>query len=460
MRTKIPLVLLVDDEEVFLLGLKNQVQRLGYNVITAPDAEGALTIIASQPVDLVITDLNMPGRNGIQLMKQAKELVPALTFIVVTARGSVESAVDAVRNGAFDFLEKPLTPETLGITVKRALEFGRISDENEHLREHFAERYSFQNIVTNSPVMRQALVLAAHLTTSPRTTISLSGESGVGKEVFARAIHAGSGGLPGNFIGVNCAAIPETLLESELFGHARGAFTGADKDREGKFSLASGGTILLDEIGDMPLQLQAKLLRVLEERSYEKTGSNKQHPVDFRVIVATHHDLAEQVTSGKFREDLFYRINVVPINIPPLRKRKEDIPLLLEHFLTLLRKHLGKTLPGISRQAMDLINAHDWPGNVRELRNMLEYAAILVHDELIKPEHLRLGSPKKTLAAPTYADADTIEYHVSIPVAGLELSAIMEDFNDKILEITLQRCNGNKTKAADLLKVNRKVFYR
>lgn len=459
MRRKIPLILLVDDEEVFLLAFKNQVQRLGYHVVTAPDADLALSLMSSQPVDLVITDLNMPGMDGIQLMKEAKRRFPSLTFIVLTARGSVESAVDAVRNGAFDFLEKPLTPQTLHITLKRALEFGRISDENEHLREHFCELYSFQNIVTCSPVMRQALELAAQMTSSPHTTVSLFGESGVGKEVFARAIHVGSGGMPSNFVGVNCAAIPETLLESELFGHARGAFTGADEEREGKFSLASGGTILLDEIGDMPLQLQAKLLRVLEERSYEKTGSNKQLPVDFRVIVATHRDLVEQVKLGKFREDLFYRINVVPITIPSLRSRKEDIPLLIDHFLKLFRKHLGKALPGVSRQAMEKINSYDWPGNVRELRNVLEYAAILVRDELIKPEHLRLASVKDTLGLPP-SDPDTIDYQVAIPVAGLNLSAIVDDFTAKVLERTLQRCDGNKSKAADLLKVNRKVFYR
>ncbi|MBJ6749217.1 sigma-54-dependent transcriptional regulator [Geomonas anaerohicana] len=460
MGIKNPLILLVDDEEVFLLAFKNQVLRLGYQVITASDAESALSLVDSHPVDLVITDLNMPGMDGIELMRKAKLQSPNLTFIVLTARGSVESAVDAVRSGAFDFLEKPLTPQTLDIILKRALEFGRISGENEHLREHFSDQYSFQNIVTNSPLMRQALEVAAHITTSPQTTVSLLGESGVGKEVFARAIHVGSGGLPGNFVGVNCAAIPESLLESELFGHTKGAFTGADKERDGKFSLASGGTILLDEIGDMPLQLQAKLLRVLEERVYEKTGSNRQIPVDFRVIVATHRDLAEQVKLGRFREDLFYRINVVPITIPPLRKRKEDIPLLVDHFLKLLRKHLGKALPGVAQQAMELITAYDWPGNVRELRNVLEYAAIMVGDELIKPGHIRLSPSPSPSPLATDSDTDAVDYQVRIPLGDLSLSAIVDDFTGKVLEITLQRCHGNKRKAADLLKVNRKIFYR
>lgn len=458
MRKKIPVILLVDDEEVFLLGFKNQIQRLGYDVITATDADQALSTITSQSVDLVITDLNMPGMNGIQLLQEARARFPSLTFIVLSARGSVESAVGAVRNGAYDFLEKPLTPETLDITLKRALEFGRISGENDHLREHYSEQFSFQNIVTCSKTMRQALEMAAHMTASLQTTISLFGESGVGKEVFARAIHFGSGGLPGNFVGVNCAAIPDALLDSELYGHVRGAFTGAEKEREGKFSLASGGTILLDEIGDMPLQLQAKLLRILEERTYEKTGSDKQLPVDFRIIVATHSNLAELVKQGTFREDLFYRINVVPITIPPLRNRKEDIPLLIEHFLKLFRKHLGKALPGVSRQAMELINAYNWPGNIRELRNILEYAAILVHDELIKPEHLRLTHQQE--ATSSVENHDSIDYHVRIPVSGLTLSTIVDDFTNQILQKTLQRCEGNKSKAADILKVNRKIFYR
>ncbi|HIJ97168.1 MAG TPA: sigma-54-dependent Fis family transcriptional regulator [Desulfuromonadales bacterium] len=455
---KIPVILLVDDEEIFLLAFKKQIQRLGYDVIIASDAEKALAVLNSQAVDMVITDLKMPHMNGIELMKTAQQQFPGLVFIVLTASGSIESAVDAVRNGAFDFLEKPLTPQALDITLKRALEFGRISQENESLRGHYSERYRFQNIVTTSPLMRQALEIASQVTGSPQTTISLSGESGVGKEVFARSIHFGSGGLPNNFIGVNCAAIPETLLESELFGHARGAFTGADRERDGKFSLASGGTILLDEIGDMPLQLQAKLLRVLEERTFEKTGSNKQLPVDFRIIAVTHRDLAEQVRQGKFREDLWYRINVVPITIPPLRKRKEDLPLLIDHFLKLFRKHHGKALPGVSRQAMELIVAHDWPGNVRELRNVLEYAAILVHDELIKPEHLRLNTPATSVVSPL--DPEMIDYHVRLPVSGLKLSEIVDDFTDNVLATTLKHCEGNKCKAADLLKVNRKIFYR
>jgi DNA-binding NtrC family response regulator len=402
----------------------------------------------------VITDLVMPGMDGVQLMQAAKALHPALPFILYTAQGSIESAVSAIKQGAIDYIEKPFHPRTLDVVLQRTLEFGRLSNENEQLREHFRERFSFHNIVTQSPVMHQTLELAARVAASPKTTISLTGESGVGKEVLARAIHFTSGGLPAGFVPVNCASIPEALLESELFGHVRGAFTGAEREREGKFTLARGGTILLDEIGDMPLPLQAKLLRVLEERTYEKVGSNTSLQADFRVIVATHRNLAEMVRQGTFREDLFHRINVVPIVIPPLRERKEDIPLLVEFFLNIFRKHQGKPLPGISKKALDLIVSYSWPGNIRELRNVLEYAALLTSDELIRPEHLRLPA-----AAPSPAGTvqnDTIDFHLSL--APQELS--LETLTMQIMEIALQRCGGNKSKAAALLKVNRKKFYR
>jgi transcriptional regulator with PAS, ATPase and Fis domain len=302
--------------------------------------------------------------------------------------------------------------------------------------------------------MQETLKLAARVAASPRTTISLTGESGVGKEVLARAIHFESGCLPGTFVAVNCASIPESLLESELFGHVKGAFTGADNEREGKFSLARKGTILLDEIGDMPLPLQAKLLRVLEERTFEKVGSNTPLQAEFRVIVATHRNLAEMVNQGTFREDLFHRINVVPIAIPPLRERKEDIHLLVDFFLDLFRQHQGKELPGVSKKAMERIISYTWPGNVRELRNVLEYAAIMTSDELIRPEHLRFPNNQPLL--PSTFDTDSVDFHISIPPEELSLDVIIA----RALDITLQRCDGNKSKAATLLKVNRKMFYR
>jgi len=446
-------ILIVDDDKVSLIFLKNHLLRRGYDVFCADNGQEALSLLGKQMVDLVITDLVMPGMDGVQLMHTAKELHPTLPFIVYTAQGSIESAVSAIRQGAVDYLEKPFHPQTFDVVLQRTLEFGRLSSENEQLRNHFREQFSFHNIVTQSPIMHQTLKLAARVAASPKTTISLTGESGVGKEILARAIHFTSGCMATRFVAVNCASIPESLLESELFGHVRGAFTGAEQEREGKFSMARGGTIFLDEIGDMPLPLQAKLLRVLEERTYEKVGSNASIQADFRVIVATHRNLAEMVKQGTFREDLFHRINVVPIAIPALRERTEDIPLLVEFFLDLFRKHQGKSLPGISKKAMDMMVAYAWPGNIRELRNVLEYATILVSDELIRPEHLRLPA-NQSLTDTT--ETATVDFNISLSPEELSLDTI----TIKIMEIALQRCGGNKSKAAALLKVNRKKFYR
>ncbi len=433
--------------------LQKHLLRLGYDVTCAYSGQEALDQLARRMVDLVISDLVMPEMDGLQLMQTAKELYPKLHFIFFTARGSIESAVAAIRLGALDYLEKPFNAETFDLVLQRTLKFGRLSNENAELREHFQEKFSFHNIVTRSPVMQQTLEMATRVAASPKTTISLTGESGVGKEVLARAIHFESGCSPTTFMAVNCASIPEALLESELFGHVRGAFTGAEREREGKFSLARGGTILLDEIGDMPLPLQAKLLRVLEERTYEKVGSNTPVKADFRVIAATHRNLAEMVEKGTFREDLFHRINVIPIAIPPLRERKEDIPVLAEFFLNLFREHQGKALPGISKKAMDEIVAYPWPGNVRELRNVLEYAAIMTSDELIRPEHLRFSTARSSAGT---AETNKIDFHISMPVEDLSMEAI----SSEILNIALQYCDGNKSKAAALLKVNRKMFYR
>jgi DNA-binding NtrC family response regulator len=450
-------LLIVDDEEISLLILETYLLSRGHDVTSATSGAQAVALIEKQDVDLVITDFYMPGMDGLQLMHAARKLRPTLPFIVLTAKGSIENAVAAIKEGAADYLEKPFNPQILEMAMQRALELGRLSNENAQLRDHFRERFSFHKIVTKSPVMRQVLELAVLVAASPKTTVSITGESGVGKEVLARAMHSESGCLPCRFVAVNCAAIPELLLESELFGHVRGAFTGADRDREGKFSLARGGTLFLDEIGDMPLPLQTKLLRVLEERTFEKVGSNTPVPADFRVIVATHRNLAEMVRRGTFREDLFHRINVVPLVIPPLRERREDIPIMIDMFLNTFRQHQGKALPGISKKALDLLAAYSWPGNIRELRNVLEYATILVSDELIRPEHLRLST---AAPLPGQTDPNTIDYHLRLSLDELSLDQILENFTGKVLEQTLLACGGNKSQAASLLKVNRKIFYR
>ncbi len=447
-------ILAVDDDLLSLNMLGSCLRQSGYQVLLASDAKQALSVLEAQPVDLVLSDLVMPGMDGMALLKQVTERYPSLPFVVVTAYGSIGSAVEAMQAGAVDYLEKPFNPDALRLTIRRVFEYRRVMHENEQIKTLLQERFTFQHIVTANAVMRQTLSLAARVAVSHQTTVAIYGESGVGKEVLARAIHFAGGGSPTGFISVNCAAIPEQLLESELFGHVRGAFTGADRDREGKFCRAKGGTILLDEIGDMPLSLQAKLLRVLQERVYEQVGGNRLLSADCRVIVATNRNLATLVAEGRFREDLYHRVNVFPLTIPPLRDRKEDIPLLCDHALGLLREQLAKPLPGISQKAMEVMLAYGWPGNIRELRNCLERAAILTDGELIRPEHLGIMS-----ADPDGCPAEMVGftcYRLKVPTNQLSLSTLTQ----QILQITLERCNGNKSQAAKLLGITRKNFYR
>lgn len=435
--------------------MERHLRQAGYLPISAGSGREALEIMAQQPIDLVVTDLVMPGMDGIQVIEHIRNRFERIPVIALTANGSIESAVHAMRQGACDYLEKPCSTEVLRMAIQRNLAYTEVLQENEQMRALLRDRYTFQSIVTMNPVMKEQLELAQRVVAAPHTTVAIFGESGVGKEVLSRAIHCAGKGKLANFVAVNCAAIPEHLLESELFGHVRGAFTGAERDREGKFSAARGGTLLLDEIGDMPLPLQAKLLRVLQEHVYEKIGSNTEQPVQCRVIVTTNRNLPALVAAGRFREDLFHRINIYPLNIPPLRERKEDIPLICEHLIGILRKHLGKPLPGISQKAMELMAGYHWPGNVRELRNTLERAAILTDGELIRPSHLGLGQSRQGETS-TSDCPDAVKYILTLPADKLSMDALTEE----ILAITLERCNGNKTKAAKLLKIARKNFYR
>lgn len=451
-----PVILAVDDQASFRFLLQQQLDNAGFTPLLAASAREGLALLERQPVDLVLSDLVMPEMDGLAFLAKIRERFSSIPFILLTAHGTVATAVEALKQGAFDYIEKHCPPDELQITIFRALEHSKLAEENRIFRQHLQHEYSFESIVTSSRRMKNCLELASSVVKSPATTLALFGESGSGKEVLAWAIHVAGGCMPHTFVGLNCAAIPETLLESELFGHARGAFTGAERDREGKFSLAAGGTLLLDEIGDMPLALQTKLLRVLEERLFEQIGSNRPQPLQCRVIVATHRNLPALVAAGRFREDLYHRINIFPITLPPLRERMEDIPLLVEHFIVILRKHLGKKLPGVSQKAMEKLLAHHWPGNVRELRNCLERAAILIQDgELMRPEHFSPGTIVTDLPTDS-SNPDEISYHLTFTADELSL----ETATNRILDLTLSHCEGNKTKAAALLKVNRKMFYR
>ncbi len=445
-------ILVVDDKQSFRFMIKGYLEDAGYRTTCAGGGAEALAELEQGHFDLVLSDMVMPGMDGVGLLRQVRNLHPRLLFVLVTAHGSVDSAVAAMREGADDYLLKPLNREELLVVVERLLEHARMRFSYDRMLDSEREKFSFQNISTRSTIMGKALAAAQQVAASSRTTVTLNGESGVGKEVMARAIHIASGHTMTSFVAVNCAAIPETLLESELFGHVKGAFTGADRERDGKCSRAQGGTLFLDEIGDMPLSLQPKLLRLLEERVYEKVGSDRQVIADFRIIAATHRNLDQCCDQGTFRRDLYHRLNIFPITIPPLRERREDIPQLAEHFLNGFRQHQGKPLPGLSQAALDLLITQDWPGNVRELRNILEYATIITNGDLIRPEHLRLQQPGSC-----YEESAKNRISISFDFSPEEFS--LDAVSRQVMEWALEKCNQNKSSAARLLKTSRKLFY-
>lgn len=449
-------ILIAEDEKVTRLALAGILQKEGFHVLEVSNGMEAVDLFIKGKPSAVILDLMMPVMGGMDTLKALKDIEPSVPVIILTGHGDISAAVSAIKFGAYDFIEKSAEPERLIITLKQALNYYTLSEENRKLKDRLHEMYSFQSIVTRNPFMTEALKLAEKAADSPDTTVAIYGESGTGKEVLARAIHFSGKRCGNRFVAVNCAAIPPTLLESEIFGHVKGAFTGADRDREGKFGLARGGTILLDEIGDMPLDLQPKLLRVLEEHTYEMLGSNRQYKADLRVIVATHRDLRKMVREGLFREDLFHRINIFPVHLPPLRERKEDIPLLADYFIDQLRKHLGKHIAGISQKGMDILIQYNWPGNIRELRNCLERAALIVKDELIRPEHLIINSSFKHKNIALQDDGRKININISLDPDEISLDRIIGE----ALREALKECGGNKSLAADLLKINRKMFYR
>ncbi|MDA3898426.1 MAG: sigma-54 dependent transcriptional regulator [Desulfobacteraceae bacterium] len=444
-------ILIVDDDPSILLWLTKRIKTWGYTALSALSGSDALQIVDSDSVDLIISDQTMPDMDGLALLKNVKEKNQDLPFIILTGHGSLDTAVIAMRRGAADYLSKPCMSDELQISIERALKFSQLNLENRELKKYLSDPYGFEKIVTQSPSMRHALELAAKVAGIPNTAVTICGESGTGKELLARAIHYHSGCIDSRFVGINCAGIPANLLESELFGHVKGAFTGADHDRHGKFDLARQGTLLLDEIGDMPMDIQPKLLRVLEERCYEKIGSDKLIDVDMRIIATTHRDLEKQIAEGKFRRDLFHRISRFPIFLPPLRERKEDIPLLADLFLEKFRQELGKPLPGISKAAMDVLMAQQWPGYIRVLKNRIVRAAIVTDGELIRPDHLNLD-PKSS----SRPDENMVHLDIRLPSDSFSLDAATEQIND----IILKRCDGNKSKAARVLKVNRNRFYR
>jgi len=381
------LILVVDDDEPQRRVLAGFLRKAGYEVETAGDADEALAVVAARTVDLVLTDLRMPRKTGREVLDGVRGINPEIPVVVMTAYGTVASAVDAMKRGAADYLAKPVDLDELEVLVTRTLERRALVSENRALREQVESRYRLAGLETANARMQEAINVAARAAAS-RATILLRGESGTGKELLARAIHYASPRRRGPLVAVSVAALPETLLESELFGHERGAFTGADREHRGRFELADGGTLFLDEIGDLPRSTQVKLLRVVQEQTFERLGGTKSIRVDVRLVAATHRDLEAMARAGEFREDLFFRLNVVAIALPPLRERREDVPLLVDEFLRRFADE-GRAR-GVSREAMDLLLKHDYPGNVRELENLVHRAVVLARGELITSADLPL----------------------------------------------------------------------
>lgn len=437
-------MLIVDDETSALESLRQIFEREGFSVDCASNAEEALELLRLRDYPVVLADLRMPGMDGLDLLRAIKATRPDTEVVIMTAYGSIEKAVEAMREGAYDFVTKPLKRPLVVRSVTRACEKAELRAENIALRAELEAVAGERTIIGTSPAMRKVMETVAQVA-SASATVLLQGESGTGKELIAREIHRRSPRAKGPFIAVNCAAIPVTLLESELFGHERGAFTGAYARREGRFKLADGGTLFLDEVADMDPMVQAKLLRVLQEGEFERLGGTQTIKTDVRVIASSNKPLLDLVREGKFREDLYYRLNVITIHLPPLRERPEDIPLLAQHFLVRFAKRNRKDVRAISREAMEILMMHDWPGNVRELENTIEHAVVLCRGDTIRAEDL------PDLIA---SDAHARKY------LTIQLGTPLEEIEQQVIQQTLRMTKGNKRLAAQLLGIATRTIYR
>jgi DNA-binding NtrC family response regulator len=434
-------VLVVEDEEKLRRVIELQLRSAGYEVDHASSVEEAIKLV--DRADLVLTDLRLPGIDGLEFLSILHRQNAQLPVIVMTAFGTVENAVQAMKAGAVDFLPKPFSLDHLMAVIQKALEVRALRDENRQLREELGRRYTFDNIVGHSAAMQEIFATVARVAPT-NATVLLAGESGVGKDLVARAIHYHSPRRERPFVKINCSAIPENLMESELFGFEKGAFTGAINSKPGKFEQADTGTAFLDEIGDVPPAIQVKLLRVLQEREFERLGSNKTRRIDVRIIAATNQDLRAALEQGTFREDLYYRLNVVPINIPPLRERKEDIPFLAEHFVAKLARETGSRVESITEAAIQKLMQYHWPGNVRELENVIERSLVLCTGTKLDAADVRLDPIARTRQA----------------AAGYFLpeGMTLDEFEQAVIREALERSNGNKSQAARLLGLTRNAL--
>ncbi len=428
-------ILVVDDDRLVNDFLTETLTRLGHNVESVLSAEDALVCLDESKYDLMVSDIKMKGMDGITLLGRAKTMQPEVMAIMITAYGTVENAVKAMKIGAYDYLLKPVSPDNIEIVVGRAAEVIELRRENKMLKSDLAEKY--QNIIGKSQRIKQVFDLI-ETTADARSTVLITGESGTGKELVARAIHYASPRRDNPFIKLNCAALPENLVEAEMFGYEKGAFTGAVRQHKGRFELAHTGTLLLDEITEMPLGLQAKLLRVIQEREFERLGSGKPIEVDVRIIATSNRDLKKAIALGEFREDLFFRLNVIPIHIAPLRERLEDIPLLVQHFVNKYNAENNKSISGIDDDVLKLLLRYHWPGNVRELENYVERAVVTAPESVLTrdcfPNDLALGK-------------------LSEQTPGMEIGITLQEGEKYLILKTLEKFNGNKTKAAEILNV-------
>ncbi len=439
-------ILLTEDEQAQRMALEEHLSNNDYNVVSAGNVTDALEIIKTRTIDIVITDYNLPDNNGLFLLEQVKKMNPDIPVVIITAYGSIDDAVKAMKSGAFDYLSKPINIEELLLVLKRCVEHKYLVSENVRLKKALEDRYSFKGVVATSSRMQEVLNIAGRVAAS-KASVLVRGESGTGKEVVARAIHFASPRKDEPFVAFNVAALSPGLIESELFGHEKGAFTGADRSRQGRFIQAHKGTLFIDEIGDIPVELQAKLLRILQENVVEQIGSNKPIDVDIRIIAATNKDLEKMIRESKFREDLFYRLNVVSVCIPPLRDRKEDIMPLCELFIKKYSEENGKAISGFTREAFDALMKYDFPGNVRELENLVERAVVLSRESNISlddlPPHIFTVSGETTNEN------------------GNGLENQVENLEKRMIRTELVKAGGNQSKAARALDITeRKLRYK
>ena len=445
-------LLVVDDDPITLDLLKEVLTQEGYEVTVALGGEEAIVKGLDHSFDIVITDVRMEDKDGMEVLRTFRKQSPETTVIMITAFGSIETAIEAIREGAFDYISKPFKLEEVTFTVRRALEQRRLLQENKFYRQELLTKYQFKNVIGQTPAMVQVYKTIAKVADT-RSTVLIYGESGTGKELVARSIHYNSPRNRRPFIPVDCASLVESLLETELFGHVRGAFTGAVSAKKGLFEEAEGGTIFLDEASNISLSTQTKLLRFLQEHEIKRVGGPESIKVDVRIIAATNQQLESLVKEGRFREDLFYRLNVVTITMPPLRERKEDIPLLANHFLQTFSEEYKKSISHISPEALEILNHYSWPGNVRELENTIERAAVLSIHPIILPEDL----PQKLLDSVPEKKLDDLRS--KYPLISEKLMSLKEVEKNHILKV-LQETKGNKKKAAEILGIDRTTLYR